>query len=338
MANLYTPLSQALRFQGFDVAKATFDVARWGDQDFARMDLGQFPRSPAGVRAWLASVPVGDLERTAVVMESTGGYCKELATWLKEARPNLHVAIANPFIVKSYGRSLALRNKTDRLDARLLARFGQDRQPAAWIQLPPAQEELRALVRTRSSLVHMLVSARNRLSEHVCPFPLARQPQEILIQTLETQIQSLNQAIDTLCRQESSLHHWIDLLMSIPGIGIVTAATILGEAGDLRRFARRGQLVAFLGVSPRIRTSGTSVRGRTRMCRMGGSHARATLYMAAVAASRTRGPIGDYYRHLVEHGKAKRAALGAIMRKLIVIMRAVLIQARPYEIRPHKAA
>ena len=331
MANFLSPSSSPLRYQGFDISKATFDVARWGDQDFPRMTLSQFPRSPEGVRAWLATVTAEELERTGVVMESTGGYCKELALWLQESQPDLHVAIANPFIVKSFGRSLALRNKTDRLDARLLARFGQERQPMAWTPLPAAQEQLGTLIRTRAYLIHMLMGLRNRMEEHKCPSPVAEQSQKSLAEVLAIQIQTLNNGIDALTREDEVLSHRMELLTSIPGIGPISAATTLGEAGDLRRFNRRGQLVAFLGVSPRVYTSGSSVHGRTHMCRMGGSHARAVLYMAAVAASRTQSPIGDFYRHLVENGKHKKAALGAVMRKLVVVMRAVLIQDRPYE-------
>jgi len=338
MANFLTPSSSPLRYQGFDISKATFDVARWGDQDFPRMVLSQFPRSPEGVRAWLSSMAPEELERTGVVMESTGGYCKQLAVWLKESQPDLHVAIANPFIVKSYGRSLALRNKTDRVDARLLARFGQDRQPMDWTPLPAAQEHLRALIRTRAYLMHLLVGIRNRLHEHECPSPLAEQSQRALVEALTIQVEALTRGIETLGLEDDILRHWMELLISVPGIGPITAATTVGEAGDLRRFNRRGQLVAFLGVSPRVYTSGSSVHGRTRMSRMGGSHARAALYMAAVAASRTQTPIGDFYRHLVENGKPKKAALGAVMRKLVVIMRAVLIQDRPYEAKGRPSA
>lgn len=333
MAHFLAPSSSPLRYQGFDISKATFDVARWGDQDFLRMALGQFPRTPEGVRNWLSSMTHEELEHTGVVMESTGGYCKELVGWLKQSQPSLHVAIANPFIVKSYGRSLALRNKTDRVDARLLARFGQDRQPPAWTPLPVAQEHLRSLVRTRAYLVHQLVGIRNRLREHKCPSPLAEQSQRTVIEVLEAQIKALTRGIETLVQEDETLRHWMSLLTSVPGIGLITAATMLGEAGDLRRFNRRGQLVAFLGVSPRVYASGSSVHGRTRMCRMGGAHARAALYMAAVAASRSHGPIGDFYRHLVENGKPKKSAIGALMRKLVVVMRAVLVQDRPYEVK-----
>jgi transposase len=323
--------TQALRFQGFDIAKATFDVAHWGDEAFPAMTLSTFPRTREGARAWLATLAPQDLERTAVVMESTGGYSEELAVWLLEAQPLLHIAIVNPFLVKSFGRSLALRNKTDRLDARLLARFGQDRQPGPWHPLPPVQAELRALARTRAHLVRLRVSLGNRLGEHAGPSSAARKAQQSVLKALDTQILALERNILNLTQLDEGLGRDMALAQSVPGVGPITAAVVLAEAGDLRRFNRRGDLAAFLGVSPRVFQSGTSVHGRTRMCRMGGGHARSALYMAAVAASRNKGALGAFYRRLVEAGKPKRSALGALMRKLILAMRAVLIQGTPYQ-------
>jgi transposase len=323
--------NQALRFQGFDISKATFDVARWGDEAFPSMALSCFPRTREGARAWLATLSSEELDHTGVVMESTGGYSEELAAWLLEARPGLHVAIVNPFLVKSFGRSLALRNKTDRMDARLLARYGQDRQPEPWRPLPAIQAELRALARTRAHLVRLRVSLGNRLGEHSGPSPTARKAQQSVLKALDTQIHTLERGLLKLAKQDESLGRDLALAQSVPGIGPITASVVLAEAGDLRRFGRRGNLAAFLGVSPRVFQSGSSVRGRTHMCRMGGGHARSVLYMAAVAASRNKGSLGTFYRRLVEAGKPKRSALGALMRKLLLTMRAVLIQGTPYE-------
>lgn len=331
MAHLSYSPPISLRFQGIDVSKATFDVAWWGDQPFQRMFTLAFPRTQAGVRAWLARFNPDELHKAAVVMESTGGYCKELAAWILAAHPGLHVAIANPYRVKSYGRSLGLRNKTDRVDARMLAMFGQERQPGAWLPLSPAQEALRELTRTRSKLKATRVAYQNRFKGHVGVSPLVRQCQEELLAFLNQQIKSLEKGIAALCRQDPGLKRDLKLLLSIEGVGTITAASVLGAAGDLRRFARRGELCAFLGVSPRQFQSGTSVQGKTHLCRMGGQHVRSTLYMAAVAVCRSKGPLGDFYRRLVASGKPKKAAIGALMRKLLVVMRAVLIQGKPYQ-------
>lgn len=334
MAHLFP--SHARRFQGVDVSKATFDVAWWGDQPFQEMATLGFPRSPEGVRQWLSRFPPGTLQGTAVVMESTGGYCKELALWMLEACPGFHVAIANPYRVKCYGRSLGLRNKTDRMDARMLAKYGQERQPGAWVPLSPGQQCLQELTRTRSKLKSTRVAFSNRIEGHVITSPEVKRLHVELLDCLDRQIKAAEKGIRTLCRKTPDLGRDLDLLMSIDGVGIVTAATVLGAAGDLRRFSRRGELCAFLGASPRQFQSGTSVMGKTHMCLMGGRSVRAALYMAALAASRSEGPLGDYYRRLVAAGKPRKSTLGALMRKLLTVMRAVLIQGRPYE--PRHAA
>jgi transposase len=330
MAHFF-PTQPILRFQGIDVSKATFDVAWWGDQLPQRMANRSYPRSPNGVLAWLAEIPAAESASMGVVMESTGGYCKELAGWILAACPSLHVSIANPFMVKAYGRSLGNRNKTDRVDARVLAQFGQERQPGTWVPLSPNQEALRDLTRTRTKLKSTRTAYRNRLKGHVTTSPVAKQVQEELIASLEGQIKSLEKGITALCDQDSNLKRDLGLLMSIDGIGLITAAVVLGAVGDLRAFRRRGELCAFLGVSPRQFQSGTSVHGKTHMCRIGSRHVRAALYMAAVAACRLKGPLGDYYRRLVAAGKPRKSALGALMRKLLVVMRAVLIQGTPYQ-------
>ncbi len=330
MANLSPSQPNPLRFQGIDVSKATFDAAWWGDQPFQRMATRAFPRTPKGVRAWLAQFTPDELQGAAVVMEATGGYCKELGGWLLEACPSLHVAIANPFRVKSYGRSLGLRNKTDRVDARMLAKFGQERQPGAWAPLSPSQEALRALIRTRSKLKATITSYRNRLKSKTGSTPLTKHCQEELLTCLDRQIKALEKGIRDLSRKEPALGRDLQLLVSIQGVGLITAASVLGAAGDLRRFARRGELCAFLGISPRQFQSGTSVQGKTHLCLMGGKQVRAVLYMAALATCRSKGPLGDFYRRLVAAGKPPKSALGALMRKLLTVMRAVLIQGRPY--------
>jgi len=331
MAHLSQSQPMPLRFQGIDVSKATFDVAWWGDQPFQGMAVHAFSRTPAGVQAWLARFKPDEFQGMAVVMESTGGYCKELAGWILEAHPGLHVAIANPFRVKSYGRSLGLRNKTDRVDARLLAKFGQERQPGAWAPLSPSQEALRELTRTRSKLKATMVVYRNRLKGHTVVSPLVRQCQEELLEFLDQQVKALEKGILDLCRKDPSLRGDLELLMSIGGVGLITAAIVLGAAGDLRRFSKRGELCAFLGASPRQFQSGSSVQGKTHMCLMGGKHVRSALYMGAMSICRSKGPLGDFYRRLVAAGKPRKAALGALMRKLIVVMRAVLIQGKPYQ-------
>ena len=329
------PSPSNLLWIGVDVSKATFDAALWGHQDFQKMATAAFPRTEEGVRAFRTWILAHGGDAVGVVMEATGCYSQELARWLQRDMPASRVAIVNPSLVKAFGRSLALRNKTDRLDACMLARYGQERAPEAWIPMTPERAELRDLIRTRTKLIRLQVTLRLRLDDALgrTGSPAGKAQQKVL-KVLQGQVEALDKAIEQQLRKVAELGHAVELLTSIPGVGKVTAATMLGEAGDLRSFRRGRQLTAFVGVSPRRYDSGSSVRGRTRMCRIGGVHARTVLYMAAVAASRTATPLGDFYRHLVDQGKPKKSALGALMRKLVLVMRAVLIQDKPYSPQP----
>jgi hypothetical protein len=127
---------------GVDVSKATFDAALWGHQDFQTMAMAAFPRTEEGVGAFRTWVLAHGGDRIGVAMEATGSYSQELAEWLQRDLPESQVAIVNPSLVKAFGRSLALRNKTDRLDACMLARYGHERTPKAWVPMTPERAEL----------------------------------------------------------------------------------------------------------------------------------------------------------------------------------------------------
>ena len=191
---------------------------------------------------------------------------------------------------------------------------------------------MQSLFRTRAKLLEMLSSLKTRDESCLNPAPEAERAQAEVIGILQTKVKALEDAAEALAVTHPRMAADMELLRSIKGIGPITAMAILAEAGDLRRFRRGRQLTAFLGVSPKRYESGSSVRGKTRMCRVGGTHIRPVLYMAAVSVTRRACPLGDFYRRLVEAGKPEMVAIGAVMRKMVLIMRAVLIQNKPYEV------
>lgn len=325
---------------GLDVSKETFDAALGLPQErpwvLGRMPWRRFARTPDGARqfvqwheAQLASQGFG-AAGARVAMEATGSYSLELAQWLSALRPSLGPAILNPLQVRSYIQSLALRNKTDALDARALARFGFERQPAPYQALSPAQAELRALVRGRDDLVQMRVAEENRLQEP-CASPLVLRTRQAHIQRLNRDIQKFEVQMKTLVRQREELRADVALLDTIGGVGFLTAAIVVGELGDLRRFRRARQLSAFAGVTPRRQESGTSVHRRPRMSKQGVARVRQALYMSAMSAIRGQSDLAQLYRRLVASGKERMVALGVVMRKLLLIMRAMLIAGNPYQ-------
>ncbi len=317
---------------GIDVSKSVFDVAIWGDQAFSAMTLTQFKRTKKGAEdfaRWLSGQP---RKPAGIVMEWTGGLSRELAEWLHGCLEGVPIALMNPCLVKAYGKSLNLRNKTDAVDARLLAAFGQERRPSRWIPPTPEQDQLQSLFRTRAKLLQMLSSLKIRDESCLNLADEAAGAQAEVIELLHAKVKALETAAEALVAQNPPLGTDMSLLQSIKGVGPITALALMAEVGDLRRFTRGRQLTAFLGVSPKRNESGSSVRGRTRMSRMGGTRVRPVLYMAAVSVTRREGPLGDFYRRLVAAGKPEMVAIGAVMRKMVLIMRAVLIRNKPFEV------
>ena len=315
-----------LFWAGIDLAKATFDAALWGHQELRAMRVRSFPRCEEGARALLAWLrehagPDGPI---GLVMEATAAFAEELATWLLDLDPGLRVAIVNPIQTSAFLRSLGLRNKTDNLDARALAQYGAERSPAPWEKPRPEMAILKDLARVRMDLVHARTAMSLRLKDHARASKSAAKAMANVIQALDAQIRALESEVRKHLRAHEALAEQADRLDSVIGVGLLTAVTVMTELGDLRRFARSRQLTAFAGMSPRRKESGTSVHGRPRLCKQGSARVRAALYLAASAAVRFNPDMKALYDRLLAQGKVKRVALGAVMRKLLVLMRAVL--------------
>ncbi len=338
-----------ISWAGVDVSKKTFDAALWlplvKEQMWPLKSLPyrRFERTIEGAAQfvqWLEEkVPSGDEQGqllARVVMEATGSFSEELARWLRQLCPELAPAIANPLHTSAFIDSLAQRNKTDAADARALARYGYERRPEPTEVLSPAQQELRELVRLREDLVAERVAEENRAQEPTHT-KMAHDIRRRHIEYLKKQIVKVELEIQRVIAQDEQLRHDAALLDGIYGVGIITVAVVLAELGDLRRFGKARQLTAFAGLSPQRRESGSSVRGRARLSKQGPSNVRACLYMCAMSAVGGENDLARLYRRLIENGKSKMAALGAVMRKLLTIMRAILISGERYH-RHHQYA
>ncbi len=324
---------------GLDVSKATFDAAlALSDQRFPSTPIRTlpwkaFPRTREGVAAFLAwlneRVPKA---RVRVIMEATGKYSVELTTWLLARRPSFRPAIENPKNTKAFIDSLSQRNKTDGLDARGLAFYGVERRPAPYEPLSKARQELRELSRCRDALVAQRTAVKNRLREKSSSKIVARMQTRQLGQ-LNDDIAKLEQEMKRVINEDDGFKRDFALLNTIAGVGPITAMTVLAEIGDLRRFERARQLTAYAGVTPRNVESGTSVRGKTHMCKRGNARVRQALYLSAMATLNTKRPnsLSTMHYRLCEEGKEGKAALGAVMRKQLTVMRAILISGKPYD-------
>lgn len=332
---------------GLDVSKATFDAAlhlpspNGRARDLRDLPAHTFDRTPEGVRQFLAwadahLAPYAPPDRprpvVRVAMEATGRYSIELAVWLLGERAKTAPAIVNPRQACHFRKSLNFRNNTDRIAARALAQYGVDRQPAPYQPFTPTQAQLRDLSRYRQRLVEDLVAEKNRAGEGAESI-MVRRLQKNRIQRLQRDIKRIEKEMEKTVAKDPVLKRDAELIDSIYGVGFITAIAVVAELGDLRRFTRGRQLSAFVGTAPCNEESGSTVRKRPRMSKAGEPRLRALLYMCAMVAVEGDNDFADTYHRLLDAGKSKMAALGAIMRKLLLVMRAVVISGQPYD--PH---
>lgn len=333
-------MSQDSFWIGIDVAKKTFDAAlvgpgqRYQPGVLRGVPVDTFARDRQGVQkflAWMKALVADHPQppQVRVVMEATGMYSVELTAWLCEACPMLAPAIENPERTKAFIDSLGLRNSTDRLAARALAFYGAERRPAAYEALTPEHRQLRELSRFRDALIAEKTAEINRQGNWA-ESKLVRRLQAQHERQLKASIAKVEAAMKSLIAKTPHLKKDFALLITIPGVAFVTAAVMLAEMGDLRRFARSRQVTAFAGVTPRQRTSGTSVNGKPRLCKKGNPRVRQALYMAAMTAVKPKTQLRALYERLIQKGKLPIVALGAIMRKLLCVMRAILITEIPF--------
>jgi transposase len=334
-------LSQSAHWIGIDVAKKTFDAAlvrhgqKWPATPLAEIPVRNFARTPQGVEdflQWLDALvsAVDPPICVRVIMEATGRYSTELALWMVARRASLAPAIAPPHQTAAFIASLGLRNKTDKLEARALGFYGMERQPPAYQPMSVHESQLRELTRYRDYLVRERVAAANRTDE-TSSCQAVQHMQRKRLRLLERDIARIEQQMRLKVDACPELKQDIALLCTIYGVGFITAATVRAELGDLRRFYKARQLTAYAGLNPSLRQSGTSVNGRPRMSKKGNPRVRQSLYLAAMVIIRGQNDLQRTYLRLREEGKGPMAALGAVMRKLLVLMRAILISGKPFE-------
>ena len=253
---------------------------------------------------------------TLIVIEATGGY--EMPVVAELAHAKLPTAVINPRKVRAFARSIGQLAKTDKLDAKLLAHFAAAIRPTAR-SLPSAEEEqLTGLLVRRRQLVDMLTMEKNRL--HTVRSALREDIREH-IAWLQAKLAKIDEEIDLFVRDSSPWKEKDAILRSAPGVGRVTACTLLAMLPELGTLNRQ-EIAALVGVAPVNKDSGRK-QGKRRVYG-GRATVRSVLYMAALAAKRYNPRIRKFYEALLQRGKEKKVALTACMRKLLVILNAML--------------
>jgi transposase len=322
-------MNEAAYFIGIDVAKRKLDIALLHHGKIKNKVVDNDPAGHAQLIRWLEQHEA-TADNSVICLEATGPYSEAVALALSEA--GWPVSVVNPARIKGFAQGELARNKTDRADAALLARFCLAMRPPLWAPPAPAWRQLRAWVDRLEALKDMRQQEVNRIEA-----AQATSQSEIVdaIQThvdwLDTQISQIEADIDDHIDRHPELKHDAQLLLSIPGLGNTTVAKILAYAGNIKRFANAKALAAFIGVTPRHRLSGTSVKGRTMMSRTGHAPLRKALYMPGLVGLRYNPAIREFGQRLRAKGMAPKAVVGAAMRKLAHLIYGVISSGVPFD-------
>jgi transposase len=306
--------SEAL-YIGIDVSKANLDI-----DAYPRAHRTRFSNDETGRRQLVNELK--SLQPKLIVLEATGGLESPIASELAIA--GLAVAVINPRQARDFAKALGVLAKTDQVDALVLARFAEAIKPEVRALQDSEVIALDSVLTRRRQLVDMITAESNRYAQ--APDKIAKQIAKHL-NWLNKRLEEADDDLDDAIRQSPLWQAKAHLMMSIPGVGRVTATTLLAALPELGQLSRR-EISALVGVCPFNRDSGGH-RGR-RVIWGGRASVRAVLYMAALAASRHNPMIKAFYQKLLAAGKMKKVALVACMRKLLVILNAMVKSNTPW--------
>ena len=301
---------------GIDVSKKSFNVALLRQSKYRHKKFSNDLEGFKKLSRWLEDQVVEDLH---ACMESTGVYGEALAEYLYDS--GYMVSVVNPARIKGFAQSELLRSKTDKVDASLIARFCLAMKPGFWIPDSKEIRELRSLVRRVDALIDMRNQEANRLE---VSNEVVRGEVKDHIEYLDRQIGVMKGRIRDHINRHSELREKQDLLESIPGVGESTIQLILAHFAYVEKFRDAKRLASFLGIAPREHQSGSSVRSRGKMSKIGRSSLRKAFFMPALVALRHNPTVVEMKKRLTEAGKPKMVIVGAAMRKLVHLIYGVL--------------
>ena len=303
-------------YVGIDVSKTRLDIA-----EGRKGEIWESPNDPEGIAKAVSRLK--ELHPKLVVVESTGGLERQLVACL--IAEGIPVALVNPSRVRDFARSIGLLAKTDKLDARLLAWFGEATKPIP-TQLPSEDEQkLSAMIIRRRQLIDIRTAETNRLGSIHSSM---RSRLEKHLEWLVDEIEELDKEIQNFISNHPDFKAKDEVLQSVPGIGPVASAILLANLPELGKYNRQ-IMASLVGVAPFNNDSGFH-RGKRRV-KGGRSDIRTVLYMATISASRFNPVIKSFYDHLVGKGKLKKVALVACMRKLLTILNAMMRDFKPWQ-------
>lgn len=325
-------------YLGVDVSKATLDSAcTYGNREEALPSFGNKKRgwTALGKKAMAEAAAQGE-STVHLIIEPTGGYERGFVAHAHSL--GWRVTVVNPFYVRRFIQGQGQRGKSDARDALMLTTYGREKQPPAQWQMAENTQELQGLVSRQDDLKKLLRAERNRLKQaqhNPTTAASVRRSIERTIKVLEDEEAALDDDIKQLLSRFEELGEQEALLRTTPGVGLRVAPRLLALFHRFQALtAGQGtanQLVAFLGLDPQPYDSGTSVYKRPSISRMGDKAGRAGLFMGALGGVRGDNPLRLFYEGLLKRGKAKKLALVACSRKILLWAWAIFNSGQPFD-------
>lgn len=299
-----------MNYVGIDISKESFDVAIRKDEKYNHY---KFSNDASGFKQFHKLL---DKAVHWCLMEASGPYYQKLAMFLQAKEITL--SVINPLVIRRFCQMRLVKAKTDKKDAMMIAEYGKAEKPQAWkpdaaylLELKQMQAYLEQLDKSRTGFIRQMEAFKQSpvINKEV------KKGIAKMIKTTETQMQEVEQKMEEIIRQYHE--QMFEQVKSIPGVGKKTSLLLIVISGGFTKFENAKQLSSYVGLSPRIFESGTSVRGKVRICKMGMSRVRAMLYVCSWSAIKCNKACKELYQRLVEKGKAKQLALIAVANKLI---------------------
>jgi len=310
---------------GIDVSKKKHDVVLDIDGKKYYKEISNDAEGFSYLKRWLRSHQANHVH---ACLEATGQYGEGIAEWLFEQGHT--VSVVNPARIKRYGESKLHRNKTDKADAKLIAVFCLREKPDPWQPLSPEIKQIRALTRRLQALKANLHQEKNRKKSGENEARVLEDI-DLHIEFLQDRIEAINEEIHALIKQSPELKSQHGLLTSIPGVGHLTAITLLAEIGDFSAFENAPQLAAYAGLNPQGHRSGSSVFKKTQISKQGRVELRQCLFMPALVALKCNPVVQSLDERMTKTNHQRMEIVIAAMRKLLHLAYGVLKTQLPFD-------
>lgn len=294
---------------GIDVSKAMLDVFILPSRKYML-----FNNNEAGIQKLVSKIKL--FPKSLVVLEATGGY--EIPVTYALYQSEIETCVINPRQIRDFARAIGQLAKTDRIDAEMAALFASKVEPKANVVFNKTQQDLNRNNARRQQLIDMITMEKNRLDK---ASPAQGESIQRILDALEKELALINDALRELVSSEHEFSNKMEILTSIKGVGEVTAISVLSELPELGLLNSKA-IAALAGVAPFNRDSGT-LRGKKSIYG-GRASVRKALYMATLVATKFNPQIRAFYQRLCSAGKAKKTAIIACMRKLLICMNALI--------------